>query len=312
MPSPNAPTLFDPERIKAHRTRAAKRYGDYDFLKARVSRELIERLEDTPRHFPAVLEIGCHDGTLTRHLAAHSKIDHVIATDPSPAMAHLAHAPPAISALPCSLENVPFAPARFDLATSALSLHWANDLPGTLVQVRQALKPDGLWLAAMFGAGTLTELRSVLSDAETELRGGVSPRLSPLPGLQDVAGLMQRTGFALPVVDTEPVTVRYDTMFKLLDDLRGMAEQAAFPAHLTSPLRRDVLMAAAQAYHERFSDPDGRIRATFEIIWLSGWAPSESQPKPLRPGSAKASLAAAVGGIEQSAGEKAGQGDDQA
>ncbi len=306
MSRPDPPTIFDLQRVKAHRCRAAQRWDEYDFLKARLSRDLLDRLEDTPRPFPLALDLGCHGGTLAARLDGHPQVGAVVAADPSPAMARRAGKTARCPALACSLETLPLADASVDLVASVASLHWANDLPGMLVQVRQALRPDGLFLACLFGAGTLVELRTVLDAAETALRGGISPRISPLPRLQDLAALMQRTGFALPVVDTETVTVRYDDMFRLLSDLRGMGEQAAFPGERTASLRRDVLMAAAAAYQERFADPDGRIRASFEVTWLSGWAPGPGQPKPLRPGSAKASLAAAVGAQERSAGEAAG------
>ncbi len=195
-------------------------------------------------------------------------------------------------------ENLPFQPGMFDLVTSLLSMHWLNDLPGAMVQIRQVLKPDGLFLGCLFGGATLTELRTSFLAAESDLFGGASPRVSPMPGLQDVAGLLQRTQFALPVADIERVTVRYDSPLKLLQDLRGMGEQAAFvkPADgiARRPLSRRLLGRMSEIYHDQFSDPDGRVRATFEIIWLSGWAPSANQPQPLKPGSAKASLAEAV------------------
>jgi len=308
-PGHSPPVLFDPARLRAHRRRAATRWSEYDFLKARLSRDLIDRLDDTPRRFARALDLGCHGGTLAARLAGHGRVGEVLASDPAPEMAQLARAAAGAASLACSLEALPFAPASFDLVASTASLHWVNDLPGTLIQVREALKPDGLFLAAMFGGGTLAELRTVLSEAETELRGGVSPRISPLPALGDVAGLMQRAGFALPVVDIETVTVRYSDMFRLLADLRGMGEQAAFHGRQTAALRRDVLLAAAQAYQSRFADPDGRIRASFRVIWLSGWAPGPGQPRPLRPGSATARLAEAVGSQERSAGEKAGGGE---
>lgn len=307
-PGHSPPVLFDLARLRAHRRRAARGWPEYDFLKARLSRDLIDRLEDTPRRFARALDLGCHGGTLAALLAGHGRVGEVLAADLAPEMAQLARAAADAGSVACSLEALPFAPASFDLVASTASLHWVNDLPGTLIQVREALTPDGLFLAAMFGGGTLAELRTVLSEAETELRGGVSPRISPLPALGDVAGLMQRAGFALPVVDIETVTVRYDDMFRLLADLRGMGEQAAFHGRQTASLRRDVLLAAAESYQSRFADPDGRIRASFRVIWLSGWAPGPGQPKPLRPGSARARLAEAVGSQERSAGEKAGAG----
>lgn len=194
-------------------------------------------------------------------------------------------------------EALNFEPASFDLAVSILALHWANDLPGLLSQIRTVLKPDGLFLACLFGGGTLSELRHSLIEAESEITGGVSPRLSPLPGLQDMAGLLQRAGFALPVADIERVTVRYAHPMKLLKDLKGMGEQAAFAPRAGQerrPLSRRILARMSEIYSERYSDPDGKVRASFEIVWLSGWAPAAGQPKPLRPGSGKFSLADAV------------------
>lgn len=194
-------------------------------------------------------------------------------------------------------EKLPFAPASFDLVTSVLSLHWINDLPGILHQVREVLMPDGLFLACLFGGGTLAELRAALIEAENEITGGVSPRLSPLPGLQDMAGLLQRAGFALPVADVERVRVRYSHPMQLLQDLKGMGEQAAFAkrdGQDRRPLSRRILARMSEIYMDRFSDPDGKVRATFEIVWLSGWAPHASQPKPLKPGSGQHSLAEAV------------------
>lgn len=194
-------------------------------------------------------------------------------------------------------ESLSFKPDTFDLAVSILGLHWANDLPGLLSQIRTVLKPDGLFLSCLFGGGTLSELRHSLIEAESEITGGVSPRLSPLPGLQDMAGLLQRAGFALPVADIERVTVRYAHPMKLLQDLKGMGEQAAFAPRAGQerrPLSRRILARMSEIYAERYSDPDGKVRASFEIVWLSGWAPAAGQPKPLRPGSGKFSLADAV------------------
>ena len=304
------PIVFDPKRVARHRQRAAGQWAKYDFIKARLSSELVERLRDTPRTFNHALDHGSHGGNLSQALLASGRVASVVAMDPAEQMARMSFSE--VPAVVSSLERLPFAAASFDLIASVGSLHWVNDLPGVLVQIRNGLRPDGLFQAALFGAGTLPELRTVLGEAEVEILGGLSPRLSPLPGLQDMAGLMQRAGFALPVVDVDDLVVRYDHAFALLRDLRGMAEQAAFPASRTRPLRRDVLNEMAARYQDRFADPDGRIRATFQVVWLSGWAPAPSQPKPLRPGSAKASLAAAVGAVEQSAGEKAGAKPDEA
>ncbi len=300
--TPSPPRVFDRDLVRLHRDRAARSFQDYAFLKTRESSQLIDRLEDVSRTFANVLDLGAHDGTATQMLAAHPQVSRVEAGEVSPEF---------ISAIKAKGlagrvldEEAPDLPeGTYDLITSVLSLHWVNDLPGSLIQIRKALKPDGLFLGCLFGAGTLSELRSALSEAELELTGGVSPRMSPLPGLQDMAGLMQRTGFALPVVDVDTVTVRYGDPFKLLSDLKGMGEQAAFAVSEKAPRRplsRRLLARMAEIYAERFSDPDDRLRATFNVVWLSGWKPDQSQPKPLKPGSAKHSLADAVKNIRRS------------
>ena len=196
-------------------------------------------------------------------------------------------------------EALPFSSESFDLIVSGLALQSVNDLPGALMQARRALAPDGLFLACMIGGRTLEELRIALAAAEEEIMGGVSPRVAPLADLRDMGGLLQRAGFALPVTDVDMLTVRYASMFGLLADLRGMGATNALIARDRRPLRRAVLMRAAEIYQSRFADPDGRLRATFEFVWLSGWAPHESQQKPLQPGSAKARLADALGAVER-------------
>lgn len=293
MTARTAPQIFDRGKLARNRSKSASTFGEYAFLKDRVSSDLIERLHDTSHTFTSGVELGAQDGRLSAALADDPKVAQMLVTDLSADMLSIATARGLETQL-VDEENLPFDSAQFDLALSALSLHWVNDLPGTLIQIRQALKPDGLFLAAMFGAGSLAELRESLVVAETELRGGVSPRLSPLPGLSDVAGLMQRAGFALPVVDRETITVRYDTPLKLLQDIKGMGEQAAFQRGMGQPLTRGVLMRAMEYYADMFSDPDGRIRATVEVIFMSGWAPAPHQPQPKRPGSATASLSEAV------------------
>ena len=305
--------MFDRARLRALRNRRARTFEEYDFLKARVSNDLLERLADTSHEFAEALDLGCHTGGLARQLNEQSGIRRVVATDLSPAMVEQARAS-GVDARIGDEERLPFEANQFDLVASALSLHWVNDLPGTLVQVRNVLKPDGLFLAGLFGAGTLTELRTCLMEAEAELTGGASPRISPLPGLQDMAGLMQRAGFALPVVDIDHVTVRYASPFKLLQDLGGMAERAAFAAQAGSEggargLSRRILARMAEIYADRFSDADGKVRASFEIIYLSGWAPAPGQPKPKRPGSATVRLADALGTKEISIDEKTEPGD---
>ena len=294
--APNVPRLFDRDRLRARRDKCAPRFDEYDFLKQRVSRDLLERLADTPYQFQTALDLGSHTGALAAELQKRPRLKQCVAADISNAMASAA-AERVAYAVVCDEERLPFAPASFDLVVSALSLHWVNDLPGTLIQIRHVLRPDGLFLGALFGAGTLMELRTSLIEAEVEVKGGASQRLSPLPGLQDMAGLMQRAGFALPVVDIERVTVRYAKPMALLRDLGGMGERASFVAQKAG-LSRQVLQRMSEIYVERFSDPDGRIRASFEIVYLSGWSPADNQPKPKRPGSATVRLADALGTTE--------------
>jgi NADH dehydrogenase [ubiquinone] 1 alpha subcomplex assembly factor 5 len=290
---PAPPQIFNRARHAARRNRAAKTFADYDFLRQRVIDDLESRLGDTTRRFERGLELGAAGGQLSARLLASGKAGAMVAADTAPAFRSMADARGLTSAA-ADEEALPFPPASFDLVAAPLTLHWVNDLPGALAQIRRTLQPDGLFVGALFGAGTLAELRSVLTEAETELMGGLSPRLSPLPGLRDMAGLMQRAGFALPVVDRDTVTVRYADPLRLLTDLKGMGERAAFARGTGQPLPRRVLARALHLYREQYAEADGRVLATFEIVHLSGWAPDPGQPKPLRPGSAKVSLADAV------------------
>ena len=191
-------------------------------------------------------------------------------------------------------EALPFSESAFDLVVSALALQFVNDLPGALIQIRRALAPDGLFIGCLIGGQSLHELRLAFAEAEESVMGGTSPRIAPFADLRDMGGLLQRAGFALPVTDSDTITVRYSSMFGLLRDLRAMGATNALIARDRRPLRRAVLMKAAEIYQSRFADADGRLRATFEFVWVSGWAPHESQQKPLQPGSAKARLADAL------------------
>ena len=288
--------LFDWARMALNRDRAALSFEDYAFLKVRESTQLLDRLQDSPRAFDHALDLFAHTGQASAVLNSSGLVQRVTALEPSSKMCERL-IKKGIGAADLSEQKLPFEPATFDLVVSVLGLHWANDLPGLLNQIRTILKPDGLLQACLFGGGTLVELRTALIEAESELTGGISPRLSPLPGLQDMAGLLQRAKFALPVADVERVTVRYDHPLKLMRDLRGMGEQAAFApreGQERRPLSRRLLARMSEIYFDRFSDPDGKVRASFEIIWLSGWAPAAGQPQPLRPGSGKFSLAEAV------------------
>jgi NADH dehydrogenase [ubiquinone] 1 alpha subcomplex assembly factor 5 len=290
--------LFDRRAYRLHRQRAA-RQGTVDFLHGAVATRLIARLDDIDRRFPVVLEDGPYNDALYRALEQRPGTGRVITADPClPLPGHRGDM--RVAADP---DLVPFRNGSFDLAVSALVLHWVADLPGSLVQLRRAVKPDGLFLGAMLGGNTLGELRAVLIEAELLEEGGASPRVSPMATLADVAALLQRAGFAMPVADAETVVVTYPDMLALMRDLRGMGETNALSARRRTPLRRRTLMRGAALYAERYGLRDGRIPATFEILWLTGWAPDASQPKPLRPGSATHRLADALGTVERSAGD---------
>lgn len=293
--------VFDRRRLRRHRDRAAPGLAAHDFLLREVGARLDDRLRDVNRRFDSILDLGCHAGQTAAAIEALRQADCTVHCDLSRAMARRAASP----AVVCDEEFLPFAPGAFDLVISNLVLHWTNDLPGALLQLRQALRPDGLLLAAMPGEDTLAELRQSLMDAEIDTTGGVSPRVSPFASVRDIGGLLQRAGFALPVVDRDRIVVTYDTAFKLFGDLRGMGETNALSEQLRHFTRRSTIMRAAEIYHRRYADGDGRVPATFDIVYLHGWAPHESQPKPLAPGSAKTQLARALQSEEISAGETA-------
>jgi SAM-dependent methyltransferase len=296
--------VFDRRAVRRHRDRAAAGFAGHGFLVDEVADRLLERLGGVNRRFARVLDLGCHTGALARRAAAGLTPDLVVAGDLSAAMARRAP-PPAIA---LDEEALPFAPASFDLVVSALSLHWVNDLPGTLVQVRAALRPDGLFLAALLGGETLRELRLCLLEAEAAVEGGASPRVSPFADLRDAAGLLQRAGFALPVADSDTITVSWADPLALMRELRGMGETNAVAARRKEAARRETLFAACARYRARFGTAEGRIPATFQVIYLAGWAPADTQQQPLRRGSAAHRLAEALGTTEISAGVKAEPG----
>ncbi|MDB5483061.1 MAG: SAM-dependent methyltransferase [Caulobacteraceae bacterium] len=303
MASP--PRIFDRDLHARRLTRAAKSFSAADFLKRRAATDIVERLEAINRRFELAADLGARDGTFARALAASpaaDKIGLLVQSDLSAAMLAGATGPRLVA----DEERTPFAPGRLDLIVSSLALHWVNDLVGALIQIRLALAPDGLFVGAMLGGSTLTELRAALLAAEADLRGGAGPRISPFADAADGAALMQRAGFALPVIDTDVVTVRYEHPLRLLADLRAMGETSALLERPAVPLTRAVLTRACQLYQERNAGPDGRVPGTFEILTLTGWAPHPDQQRPLRPGSAKARLADALGAVERPAGEKAG------
>ncbi len=277
-PNPNAaPILFDRALLRARQLRTL-RSGAATFLLDRVAEDMAERLHAVLREFKHAADIGTA-GDQVRNAVA-GRVGQLAQID-----------------LPdVESEPIPLAPESLDLAVSGLAFQFVNDLPGVLAQIRRALKPDGLLLAAMIGGDTLTELRQSFAAAEAELEGGVSPRVAPFADLRDVGALLQRAGFALPVTDVDRAVVRYDNAFALMQDLRRMGATNILVERRRIPTRRATMLRMAQIYGERFADADGRIRATFDVIWLSGWAPHESQQKPLQPGSAKASFEAAVKG----------------
>lgn len=277
--------IVDPKLSLQRKLRAAAHpVAGADFLIRRIVEDFADRLATTTRRFPDTALINTPFAPVLDALRGSGKVDHVVEVALSPHLA--ATAAPLVG----EGEILPLPPASADLAVSLLALHEAGDLVGQLVQYRLALRPDGLMIAALPGAGTLAELRESLLAAETELSGGVSPRVLPLVDIRDAGGLLQRAGFALPVADIEPITVRYDTMFHLMRDLRAMGATSALTARSRRPATRRLFARAAEIYAERFSDPDGRVRATFAIVWLSGWAPDPSQQKPAKRGSATASL----------------------
>jgi SAM-dependent methyltransferase len=279
-PNPNvAPILFDRALLRARQSRASK-LDPATFLLDRVADDLAERLQAVVRTFDHGADIGTAGAGLRDALSGQAG-----------ALAH-------VDLPDIESQGLALAPESLDLAVSALALQFVNDLPGVLTQIRRALKPDGLLLAAMIGGDTLTELRQSFAAAEAELESGVSPRVAPFADLRDIGALLQRAGFALPVTDVDRIVVRYDSALALMQDLRRMGATNILVERRRTPTRRATLLRMAQVYGERFADSDGRIRATFDVIWLSGWAPHENQPKPLKPGSATASLADAVRGLK--------------
>jgi SAM-dependent methyltransferase len=292
----SAPLVFDRFLIRRRLARAVA--GGYaDFLLRRAIEDLDERLATVLRNFPWALDVNTPTAALAEALTASARVDTVVRLASIPGDTRGA------ASIIGDAEALPFAPERFDLAVSLLALQSVNDLPGALIQIRRALKPDGLFLGALLGGATLYELRQSFTQAEAELEGGASPRVDPFADVSELGGLLQRAGFALPVTDIEPVIVRYADPFGLFRDLRAMGLTNALVDRRRTPLRRATLLRAIEIYSERFADADGRVRATFEIVWLSGWAPHESQQKPLRPGSAQVRLADALGVTERRAGK---------
>jgi SAM-dependent methyltransferase len=284
---PEQARIFDRRLLRERRGRAAGALHAHDFLLTEIAERLADRLSDIARRFPVALDLGARNGVLARTLQGRGGIETLIQTDAAIVNARrLQHG----AALVADEELLPFKEQCFDAVLSNLALHWVNDLPGALAQIRSSLKPDGLFLATLFGTGTLQELRTALMEAELAETGGASPRVSPFADLRDAAGLLQRAGFALPVADADTVTVTYGDFFALLRDLRGMGETNLLLDRLKHPTRRTVFARAAAIYQERFADAEGRLPATFQVLFLTGWAPDPSQQQPAKRGSGKASL----------------------
>jgi len=291
LPSPPAAChnpimeIFDRNAVRRHRDRAARGFAAHDFLVREVADRLADRLDDVARVFPLALDLGCHTGELAQVLGRRGGIRTLVQCDLSPRMAARAAANghPTLCA---DEERLPFAPGTFDLVLSCLSLHWVNDLPGALIQIRRALKPDGLFVAALAGLGTLEELRQAFAQAELAEEGGASPRVSPFADLRDLGALLTRAGFVLPVAETETITISYADPMRLFADLRGMGETNAVAARRKRLTRRATLLRALHAYQEAQGDPDGRLPASVEVVTLTAWAPSgppapsAAQPRP--------------------------------
>jgi SAM-dependent methyltransferase len=298
-----APVIFDRTMLRLRQQRAlATAAPGAAFLLERAADDLGDRIAAVLRNFDVALDLGTLQPHAAQALLGTGRVGAVLRAAP------LAGAVTAgrWQGLVADEEALPFAPESLDLAVSLLALQSVNDLPGTLVQIRRALRPDGLFIACLMGGATLTELRQAFAQAESEVEGGVSPHVAPFADVRDIGGLLQRAGFALPVTDVDAFTVRYAHPLGLMRDLRAMGATNVLAERRRTPMRRATLLRMMEIYADRFSDADGRIRATFEFVWLSGWSPHESQQKPLRPGSAKARLADALGVPERPAGEKPG------
>ena len=287
MEAPSA--LFD-TGLARRRLARARQTGFAGFLLDRLAEDLDDRLGAVLRPFSRVLDLATPSRVAAQVLSTRY---------PQAQQLRLAQLLEADGdAIVGDPEMLPLAAGSLDLAVSLLALHAVNDLPGTLIQLRRALRPDGLFVGCLLGGATLTELRQSFGQAESEIEGGISPRVAPFAAVREAGALLQRAGFALPVADTDTLTVRYADPFALMRDLRSMGMTNVLTERRRTPLRRATLLRAAEVYADRFSDPDGRVRATFEVLWLSGWVPHESQQKPLRPGTAKSRLADALGTIE--------------
>jgi SAM-dependent methyltransferase len=301
---PDPLLVFDRVLLRHRRERAARDWDRSAFLKREIAERLVERLDDVRRSFPLALDLGSHGDEIAVALGERKTVGCLVRADLGHGFARRARGPAVVA----DEEFLPFAAGSFDLVVSAMDLHWVNDLPGTLIQIGRILKPDGLLLGAMLGGSTLWQLREALAAAESEIEGGLSPRVSPFADLRDAAGLLQRAGFALPVADSETIDVEYDNALALMRDLGAMGESNLIVERRRGLARRATFLRAAEIYGERFALPSGRVAASFEVLFLHGWRPHASQPQPIKPGSAAARLADALGSTELSAGQKVERG----
>jgi len=292
---PDQTRIFDRALLVRRRERIADGASRQDFLLERVAEDIAERLAMIRRTFPLAVNLGAHHGLVSQRIAGTAGISHIIDVDSSSRILEHCRGLKVVA----DEEALPFADGSLDLVVSGLSLHLVNDLPGTLVQIRRALKPDGLLLAALLGGETLKELRLAWLAAEAEVTDGASPRVAPFADVRDLGALLQRAGFALPVVDSETVTVTYDSPLALMREIKAMGASNMLAARRRRPVSRRLFARAAEIYTERFAQADGRAPATFEILTLTAWAPDESQSKPLQPGSAQTRLADALGVSER-------------
>ena len=296
--------VFDRALLAARRDRAAAGARRHDFLLHQVADDIVERLAVVRRTFATALVLGAHHGVVGQRLRASGATGMVIEMESAPRLLAACHRPRVLA----DEELLPFRDGALDLVVAPLTLQLANDVPGVLAQVRRALRPDGLFLAAMLGGRTLNELRAAFLAAEAEVEGGASPRVAPFADVRDAGALLQRAGFALPVADADALVATYATPLDLMAEIRGMGGANVLVARRRTPLRRATLLRVLEVYAERFATPDGRVTATFEIVSLSGWAPHASQPRPLAPGSARTRLADALGVPERPAGDGTGDG----
>jgi SAM-dependent methyltransferase len=301
---PDPLLVFDRVLLRHRRERAARDWDRSAFLKREIAERLVERLDDVRRSLPLALDLGSHGDEIAVALGERKTVGCLVRADLGHGFARRARGPAVVA----DEEFLPFAAGSFDLVVSAMDLHWVNDLPGTLIQIGRILKPDGLLLGAMLGGSTLWQLREALAAAESEIEGGLSPRVSPFADLRDAAGLLQRAGFALPVADSETIDVEYDNALALMRDLGAMGESNLIVERRRGLARRATFLRAAEIYGERFALPSGRVAASFEVLFLHGWRPHASQPQPIKPGSARARLADALGTTELSAGQKVERG----